>query len=202
MKRTFAVILMDVQMPDMDGYETARLIRMRDESEHTPIIFITAHAAEEAQIPVAYASGAVDFIFAPIVPDILRAKVSVFVELFLKSRELEQSLSEVTLGEQFRDSEARTRSVLENVADGIVTVERRGRDRVVQPRRGRAVRLQRAGGDRPAVLADGRPEAPRRLRQSRGRRAADPEPAAAGAAARPSRWAAARTARRSRWSST
>ena len=67
MAQTFAVILMDVQMPVMDGYETARLIRMRAESEHTPIIFITAHADEEAKIPVAYASGAVDFIFAPIV---------------------------------------------------------------------------------------------------------------------------------------
>ena len=58
--------------------------------EHTPIIFITAHAAEEAKIPVAYESGAVDFIFAPIVPDILRAKVRIFVELFLKSRALER----------------------------------------------------------------------------------------------------------------
>ena len=114
--RTFAVILMDVQMPEMDGYETARLIRTRDESESTPIIFVTAHEAEEATIPVAYQSGAVDFIFAPIVPDILRAKVAVFAELFLKSRELKRSLGHI------RDSEARTRSVLENVADGIVTL--------------------------------------------------------------------------------
>ena len=89
MERTYSVILMDVQMPGMDGYETARFVRMRRESEHTPIIFITAHAAEEAQIPTAYQSGAVDFIFAPIVPDILRAKARVFVELFLKSGELE-----------------------------------------------------------------------------------------------------------------
>ena len=115
---------MDVQMPVMDGYETARLIRMRSESEHTPIIFITAHAAEEAKIPIAYESGAVDFIFAPIVPDILRAKVRIFVELFLKSRALE-----LTVRPDFRDSEARTRSVLDNVADGIVTV---GDDGVIQ----------------------------------------------------------------------
>jgi len=116
MRRTFAVILMDVQMPVMDGYETASLIRMRAEYEHTPIIFITAHSTADAKIRTAYASGAVDFISAPIVPDILRAKVSIFVELFLKSRELERSVG------QFRDSEARTRSVLENVADGIVTL--------------------------------------------------------------------------------
>jgi diguanylate cyclase (GGDEF)-like protein/PAS domain S-box-containing protein len=127
MKRSFAVILMDVQMPGMDGYETARLIRMRRECEHTPIIFITAHSPDEAQIPIAYESGAVDFIFAPLVADTLRAKVSVFIELFRKSRELEQSLTQVTLlSEQFRDSEARTRSVLDNVADGIITVDEQG----------------------------------------------------------------------------
>jgi len=123
MRRTFAVVLMDVQMPVMDGYETASLIRMRVEYEHTPIIFITAHSTADAKIRTAYASGAVDFISAPIVPDILRAKVTIFVELFLKSRELERSVG------QFRDSEARTRSVLENVADGIVTV---GADGVIQ----------------------------------------------------------------------
>ena len=115
MRRPYAVILMDVQMPVMDGYETARLIRMRKDCETTPIIFITAHTQDEADT-VAYASGAVDFIWAPIVPDVLRAKVSIFVELFLKSRALERSLG------QFRDSEAQTRSVLDNVADGIVTL--------------------------------------------------------------------------------
>ncbi len=123
MDRMFAVILMDVQMPVMDGYETASLIRLRAEYEHTPIIFITAHSTADEKIRTAYASGAVDFISAPIVPDILRAKVTVFVELFLKSRALERSVGE------FRDSEARTRSVLENVADGIVTV---GGDGVIQ----------------------------------------------------------------------
>lgn len=121
--QTFAVILMDVHMPVMDGYETARLIRLRKQSEHTPIIFLTSAAMDEVEVPDAYASGAVDFIFAPIVPDILRAKVSVFVDLFLKSRELTQSLHDVTtLSYQFRDSEARARSVLDNVADGIVTL--------------------------------------------------------------------------------
>jgi diguanylate cyclase (GGDEF)-like protein/PAS domain S-box-containing protein len=127
MARTFAVILLDVQMPDMDGYETARFIRMRRESEHTPIIFITAHDRDEAQIPTAYARGAVDFIFAPIVPDVLRAKVSIFIQLFLQSTALERSLRDVTtLGNRSRDSEARTRAVLDNVADGIVTVDGAG----------------------------------------------------------------------------
>jgi diguanylate cyclase (GGDEF)-like protein/PAS domain S-box-containing protein len=127
LEQTFAVILMDVQMPRMDGYETARMIRLRDESQHTPIIFVTSHERNEAQVSDAYASGAVDFIFAPIVPDILRAKVTIFVDLFLKSRALQKSLNDVTLlSNRFRDSEAHTRSVLENVADGIVTVSEDG----------------------------------------------------------------------------
>ena len=127
LEQPFAVILMDVQMPVMDGYETARLIRMRKDSEHTPIIFVTAHTRDEAQLAVAYASGAVDFMFAPILPDILRAKVSIFADLFIGSRALARSVGNITeLSEQFRDSEARTRSVLENVADGIITVSDEG----------------------------------------------------------------------------
>jgi diguanylate cyclase (GGDEF)-like protein/PAS domain S-box-containing protein len=127
MKRSFAVILLDVQMPGMDGYETAQLMRMRRESEHTPIIFTTAHAESEADIPEAYASGAVDFIFAPIVPAVLRAKVTVFVDLFLKARDLERSLSHATtLRDESRDREERARSVLDNVANGIVTIDEEG----------------------------------------------------------------------------
>jgi PAS domain S-box-containing protein len=130
MAREFAVILMDVQMPVMDGYTTARFIRMRAKSEHTPIIFMTAYPRDEAQITAAYASGAVDFIFEPIDAGVLRAKISVFLELFLKTLALEQSLSDVTrLGKQFGDNEARTRTVLDHVADGIVTV---GNDGVIE----------------------------------------------------------------------
>ena len=133
--QSFAVILMDVQMPAMDGYETARLIRLRVESQHTPIIFVTAHTEEEAQLAIAYASGAVDFIFAPILPDILRAKITIFADLFSKSQALGQSIDDVTrLRDRFRDSEARTRSVLDNVADGIVTVGDEGRSSRSTPR--------------------------------------------------------------------
>jgi diguanylate cyclase (GGDEF)-like protein/PAS domain S-box-containing protein len=127
MERSFAVILMDVQMPQMDGYETARLIRLRRECEHTPIIFITAETDDAGEVPIAYASGAVDFIVGTIVPGVLRAKVAIFVELYLKARELERSLSAVTtLSEQFRDSEAHSRAVLHNVAEGIVTLSDAG----------------------------------------------------------------------------
>ena len=80
----FAVILLDVSMPVMDGYETASLIRQRRKSEHTPIIFITAMSATENHASKGYSLGAVDYIYAPVIPDILRAKVSVFVDLFKK----------------------------------------------------------------------------------------------------------------------
>ncbi|HSE93113.1 MAG TPA: response regulator [Methylomirabilota bacterium] len=75
-----AVILLDVTMPDMDGFETASLVRQRPRSRHTPIIFLTAHMDEMAAAR-AYSLGAVDYIFNPFAPDVLRAKVRVFVEL-------------------------------------------------------------------------------------------------------------------------
>jgi CheY-like chemotaxis protein len=74
LRRTFAMILMDVRMPTLDGYETAKLIRQRAQSELTPIIFVTAFGGDEAETATAYASGAVEFIFTPILPDVLRAK--------------------------------------------------------------------------------------------------------------------------------
>ena len=110
-KRQFALITMDVQMPVMDGYETARLIRLRQEAEHTPIIFLTSAARDEVEVPAAYASGAVDFIFAPIVPDTLRAKASIFIELFLKSRELEASVRDLTgMTDKLHESEVRLKA--------------------------------------------------------------------------------------------
>ena len=80
----FAVILLDVNMPGMDGFETAALIRQRSRSEHTPIIFITAFH-DETHATAGYSLGAVDYILAPVVPEVLRAKVAVFVDLFRKT---------------------------------------------------------------------------------------------------------------------
>lgn len=84
----FAVVLLDVHMPGMDGFETAALIRQRKSSRHTPIIFVTAYGQEDTQVARSYSLGAVDFIQTPIVPEILRAKVRVFVELYHKSEAL------------------------------------------------------------------------------------------------------------------
>ncbi len=84
----FAVILLDVRMPVMDGFETAALIRQRKQSELTPIIFITAHNKDEFEQADHYAEGAVDFMMAPIAPDELRAKVKVFAQLFAQAADL------------------------------------------------------------------------------------------------------------------
>ena len=82
-------------MPIMDGFETAALIRQRRQSEMTPIIFITAHASDEIENTDHYAEGAVDFIFAPVPPDELRAKVSVFAKLFCRAEDLAAQAREV-----------------------------------------------------------------------------------------------------------
>ena len=88
MAQDFAVILMDVVMPGMDGFESAASIRQRRQSETTPIIFITGHSRDELTQPDLYAEGAVDFIFAPVPPAELRAKVSVFAKLFIQAETL------------------------------------------------------------------------------------------------------------------
>src|SRR6266550_39102 len=85
-----AVILMDVYMPGLDGLETAELIRGRDRSRNIPIIFLTADSTGGRHLSRGYSLGAVDYIVKPIEPDILRSKVAVFVELFKKTREVEQ----------------------------------------------------------------------------------------------------------------
>ena len=89
LKDDFAVILLDVNMPEMDGFETAALIRERKRSEHTPIIFVTAFN-DDVQIAKGYSLGAVDFISTPIDPEVLRTKVGVFVDLYQKTETIRQ----------------------------------------------------------------------------------------------------------------
>ncbi|MGE5518281.1 MAG: sensor histidine kinase [Candidatus Dadabacteria bacterium] len=87
-EQDFTLILMDVQMPDMNGLETASLIYERDKLKHIPIIFITAHNQGEDSMFQGYKLGAVDFIYKPINPDLLRLKVAVFAELYRKNHQL------------------------------------------------------------------------------------------------------------------
>ena len=100
LERDFAVILMDVNMPTMDGLETAALIRGRRKTAHTPIIFITAYA-DEMHTARGYSLGAVDYILTPIVPDVLRTKVKVFVDLFLMAAQIkDQAEQRVALAQE------------------------------------------------------------------------------------------------------
>jgi signal transduction histidine kinase len=91
LKNDFAVILLDVRMPGIDGFETAKLIRNRERSRLTPIIFLTAAADEMTSMFRGYQVGAVDYLMKPVVPEILKSKVSVFVELHRKSERLRES---------------------------------------------------------------------------------------------------------------
>jgi CheY-like chemotaxis protein len=87
-EQDFAIILMDVQMPEMDGFETVKLIREIETLYHMPIIFLTASMDNAKYVFKGYQAGGVDFVIKPLVPEILTAKVAIFVELYLKTHEL------------------------------------------------------------------------------------------------------------------
>jgi signal transduction histidine kinase len=94
LQKDFAAILLDVNMPGMDGFETAALIRQRQRCETTPIIFVSAINDTLSHISRGYSLGAVDYILTPVVPDILRAKVGVFVDLFKKTEQIKRQAEE------------------------------------------------------------------------------------------------------------
>ncbi|KFE62516.1 response regulator EpsF [Hyalangium minutum] len=116
LREDFAVILLDVQMPDLSGFETARLVRQRQRSRYTPIIFLTAHSREESDLVHGYEHGAVDYVVKPFNPDVLRWKVEVFVSLFLQQQRLqrqEAALWELERRMLARQSEQRFRSLVD-----------------------------------------------------------------------------------------
>jgi PAS domain S-box-containing protein len=93
----FAVVLLDVQMDGLDGFATARLIRGRERSRHTPIIFLTAHDSEAARVTEAYQLGAVDFLVKPLLPVVVRAKVAAFVALFAQKERARRQADQLRL---------------------------------------------------------------------------------------------------------
>ena len=149
LQREFAVILLDVNMPGMDGFETATLIRQHRRSAHTPIIFITSYA-DEMQTARGYSLGAVDYILSPVVPEILRSKVQVFVSLYLMQRQVRR--------------QADARAAVMAAAGG--SPRRRGERpalRLPRPCEPRAQRLAGDhGGDEPADRTAGAQPAPAR----------------------------------------
>jgi signal transduction histidine kinase len=93
--RDFAAILMDVQMPDMDGFEVATQLRRRERSREIPLLFVTAEFPDQSHVARGYSLGAVDYLIKPVVPEILRAKLSVFIELDRRKRELIRTNAEL-----------------------------------------------------------------------------------------------------------
>ncbi len=113
LKYDFAVIVLDVRMPGINGFEAARLIRQRDRSRLTPIIFLTAAADDMASVFRGYEAGAVDYLIKPIVvPEVLRSKVAVFVELYKKTADLRRQIGErMAAEERLRRSEQQLRGL-------------------------------------------------------------------------------------------
>ncbi|MEA2429794.1 MAG: hypothetical protein QOI19_267, partial [Thermoleophilaceae bacterium] len=114
LEEDFAAILLDVQMPNMDGFETAEYIKQRERTQHIPIIFLTAIDKERQQVFRGYSVGAVDYLFKPFDPDVLRSKVQIFVDLYEKNAAL-------------KESEERFRTAFANAPIGIGLIDIDGR---------------------------------------------------------------------------
>jgi signal transduction histidine kinase len=124
----FAVILMDVKMPDLDGIDTAALIRERERSAHTPIIFLTAFERSEVEVFKGYRLGAVDYLFKPPQPEVLRSKVAVFVELYLKTEQVREQAEQLRQSERQRWEMERLREEAareKKIADTLKEIDRR-----------------------------------------------------------------------------
>ena len=135
LNQDFAVILLDVQMPGMDGFETATLIRSRDRSRSTPIIFITAFSSNDTHVFKGYSLGAVDYLFKPVKPEILTSKVQVFVELFQKTVEVKQQATQLAaVNSELSKSEERFRTLCACSPLGIYVADVEGRCTYINPR--------------------------------------------------------------------
>ena len=128
-----ALILLDVTMPNIDGYEVAELIRGREANHDTPIIFITANPKSAAAVFKGYSVGAVDYIFKPLNADVLRAKVSVFVELFRKREQFKRQAQE--LARLSRQNQL----ILDAASEGIFGVDHDGVATFVNPAAARMI---------------------------------------------------------------
>ncbi|HEY8924612.1 MAG TPA: ATP-binding protein [Polyangia bacterium] len=132
LKHDFAVVLLDLLMPGMDGFETAGLIRSREASRHTPIIFLTAAGADLATVERGYAVGAVDYLVKPLNAEMVRAKVGVFVDLYRKARQMRRQEELLRAAERdrseaaIREREALYEASFNGAAVGIAHVTRNG----------------------------------------------------------------------------
>ncbi len=129
-----SLILLDVQMPDMDGFETARHIQAYERSRHIPIIFLSATSKDAIHLSAGYSAGGIDYMVKPFVPQILKAKVQAFVRLFKMQLRLQHQTAQLTQAnealvqatEQLTKAEAQARIVMETSLDTVVVFDRRG----------------------------------------------------------------------------
>jgi serine phosphatase RsbU (regulator of sigma subunit) len=123
LRQDFALILLDVKMPGMDGLETAELVRQRPRCQHTPIIFLTAYERDDVQMFKGYSLGAVDYLTKPLVPRVLRSKVAVFVEMYRQNEEVKRQAEVLRLIEkrelERQLAEARERLEVERLREEI-----------------------------------------------------------------------------------
>ena len=126
-EREYAVILLDVQMPQMDGYEVARRIKALEAPRLTPVIFLTALDEDRRHVHAGYESGAVDYLFKPLDPDVLRAKVRAFVNMYLErdaaERHARRRYADLAQQEAERLSERRAAAILESVTDAFYALD-------------------------------------------------------------------------------
>jgi two-component system sensor histidine kinase/response regulator len=120
LRHTFAVVLLDVQMPEMDGFETAVLMQEHESMQGVPIIFVTASSNEERYAIQAAEIGAVDYIFTPISSEILKSKVKVYLDLYVQRQEL------LKIQGALEDTQTRLRTILDSVLDGILMIDGSG----------------------------------------------------------------------------
>jgi len=119
LEQEFAVILLDVQMGNMDGFETAEFIKKRERTKAIPIIFITAIHFDEQHMYRGYASGAVDYLFKPIVPDVLKAKVTVFVDLYHKNHEIQEKRQQLEAANQELEQQLQQVQILNRKLEAV-----------------------------------------------------------------------------------
>ncbi|MFB2767937.1 response regulator [Pelatocladus sp. BLCC-F211] len=135
LNQDFAVILLDVQMPDMDGFETAALIRQRERSRHTPIIFVTAFNTSDNMVFKGYSLGAVDYLFKPIEAEILKSKVAAFIDLFQKSAEVKRQATQLAaMNAELKKREEMFRSLSACSPVGIFLTNQHGKCTYANPR--------------------------------------------------------------------
>jgi two-component system sensor histidine kinase/response regulator len=153
LQQDFAVILLDVNMPGMDGFETAYLMRQRKNSEHTPIIFITAVSDTDNHVSRGYSLGAVDYILTPVLPEVLRTKVSVFVESFKKTRELKRQTEQLREARNELEVRVQERTAELAIANASLQAEVAERQRIEEDIRKMNTELEQRVDERTCELA-------------------------------------------------